>query len=104
MAFCPVFGERGTLVHQVCDRYRSAVANFGWVRDAMRANTRSGLQPTSNKASGQNRHKPFGFAEAPRGVAGSLNPIPRQRLASPLAALPTLLFQSQTWCTGAQVL
>jgi hypothetical protein len=91
-------------VHQVCDWYGSAVAKFGWMRDARRANTRCGLQPTSNKASGQNPQAlRVGAAPAPRGVAGSLKGT--QPFASPApcedpAALPTLLYQSQTWCTG----
>jgi hypothetical protein len=70
-------------VHQVCDWYGSAVAKFGWMRDARRANTRCGLQPTSNKAPGQNPHTALrvGAAPAPRGVAGSLKVT--QPFASP---------------------
>ena len=52
------------LVHQVCSLYSSGVAKFGRMRDARRANTRCGLQPTSNKASGQKSHSPSGWGGA----------------------------------------
>jgi hypothetical protein len=53
-----------SLLHQVCDWYRSAVANFDWMREARRAYIRCGLQPTSNKAAGQNPHSPSGWGGA----------------------------------------
>src|ERR1700676_3703449 len=48
-----------------------------------------------------------GAAPAPRRGAGSVHKTPadspRQRLASHPAALPTLLYEPQTWCTRSSL-
>ena len=41
------------LVHQVRDWFSGAAANFGWMREAKRENTRCGLRPMSDKAASQ---------------------------------------------------
>ena len=40
-------------MHQVSDWCSGAAANFGWMREAKRENTRGGLFPMSDKIAGQ---------------------------------------------------
>jgi len=50
-------------VHQVSDWCSGAAANFGWMREAKRENTRGGLLPMSDKAAGQKARSPQGCDE-----------------------------------------
>jgi hypothetical protein len=47
-------------VHQVSDWCSGAAADFGWMREAKRENTRCGLRPMSDKAAGQKTRSPEG--------------------------------------------
>src|SRR6516225_2737300 len=51
------------LVHQVRDWFSGAAANFGWMREAKRENTRCGLRPMSDKAASQKTRSPEGCDE-----------------------------------------
>ena len=63
---CAADGQRARsprLVHQVSDWCSGAAANFGWMREAKRENTRCGLLPMSDKAAGQKARSPQGCDE-----------------------------------------
>ena len=57
-------------MHQVRGWYSGAAAYFGWMREAKRENTRSGLRPMSDKAAGRKTRGPEGCDE--NGPAASL--------------------------------
>ena len=65
-------------MHQVRGWYSGAAAYFGWMREAKRENTRCGLRPMSDKATGRKTRGPEGCDENGPAAALLLGHVPIQ--------------------------